>query len=106
MFRWVKLFGDWYIGFWVIGFFLFALQEIPYMLMPLFKLKSNPIMNMQESSVILDVCEKVTGSLCIIIMTFLVRERVAVFDIGQGVCRLGFVAAVVVLCLNYLGWGF
>ncbi len=106
MFRWIKLFGDWYIGFWVIGLFLFALQEIPYMLMPLFKLKSNPIMNMQEFSVILDVCEKVTGSLCIIIMTFLVREKASVFDIGQGVCRLGFVAAVVVLCLNYLGWGF
>ncbi len=32
------------------------------MAMPLFKLESNPVMNMQESSAILDIAEKILGS--------------------------------------------
>ena len=39
MVRWIKLFGNQYLGFWVLGLVLFALQEIPYMLMPLFGVK-------------------------------------------------------------------
>ncbi len=71
MVKWVKLFGNQYIGFWFLGLVLFALQEVPYMLMPLFKLENNPIMNMRESSAALDACEKILGILCIVIMTSL-----------------------------------
>lgn len=35
MTRWVKIFGNQYLGFWVLGLLLFLIQEIPYMLMPL-----------------------------------------------------------------------
>ena len=49
MVRWVKIVGNQYFGFWVLGLVLFALQEIPYMLMPLFHLETNPIMNMTEA---------------------------------------------------------
>lgn len=31
-----------------VGIIAFAIQEIPYIIMPLIKLKSNPIMNMQN----------------------------------------------------------
>ena len=72
MVRWFKLFGDQYFGFWVPGVVLFAIQEIPYMVMPLFRLETNPIMNMVETSAALDVCEKVLGSLCIALMHFIV----------------------------------
>ena len=65
MVRWCKLFGNQYLGFWLLGLILFAIQEIPYMLMSLFHLETNPIMNMTETSSMLDVCEKVLGSLCI-----------------------------------------
>ena len=79
MVRWVKLFGNQYLGFWVLGLVLFALQELPYMLMPLCHLETNPIMNMTETSVILDICEKVLGSLCIALMVFrTLRYRSAV----------------------------
>ena len=50
MVRWIRLFRDQYFGFWVLGLVLFALQEIPYMVMPLFHLETNPIMNMTETS--------------------------------------------------------
>ena len=74
MVRWLKLFGDQYFGFWILGLVLFAIQEIPYMVMPLFHLETNPIMNMAESSAALDVCEKILGSLCIALMIFVHPE--------------------------------
>lgn len=103
--RWVKIFGDQYLGFWILGIALFALQEVPYMVMPLLHLKSNPIMNMPESSVILDVFEKITGSLCVAAMTFIVQENAPLFSVGSGICKVGFLLAAMVLLLNFIGWG-
>lgn len=105
MIKWFKIFGDQYIGFWILGFFLFAMQEIPYMIMPFFKLENNPIMNMRESSVALNICEKLLGSLCVAMMTFIVQEKAVFFHIGNGICKIGFFMAVFVLLLNFIGWG-
>ena len=74
MAKWNKLFGNQYLGFWILGLLFFAIQEIPYMLMPLFQLKTKPIMNMEESSVVLNICEKVLGSICIATMIFIVHK--------------------------------
>lgn len=104
MVKWIKLFGNQYLGFWAVGLLLFALQEIPYMIMPLFKLEENPIMNMQESSVVLDICEKVLGSLCIVLMTFIVHKNVSLFSIHEKSEKLFFVLAIVVLSANFIGW--
>ncbi|MDE7243248.1 MAG: hypothetical protein K2O18_04625, partial [Oscillospiraceae bacterium] len=71
--------------------------------MPLFKPDSNPIMNMQESSPVLDICEKILGSLCIAVMTFIVQKDARLFSIGTGFQKIGFIAAVAVLVLNYAG---
>ena len=60
MVRWFRLFGNQYLGFWVLGLFLFALQEVPYILMPLFHLETNPIMTMTETSVILDISSRIS----------------------------------------------
>ena len=74
MIRWVKIPGNQYFGFWAPGLILFALQEIPFMLMPLFHPETNPIMNMTETSVILDILEKILGSSCIALMVFSVHK--------------------------------
>lgn len=84
MFKFFRLFSDLYLGFWVLGLVLFAVQEIPYMVMPLLKLRSNPIMNMKESSVILDICEKILGSSCIALMTFVVHKDSQLFSVTDG----------------------
>ena len=105
MVRWFKLFDHQYFGFWVLGLVLFAIQEIPYMVMPLFHLETNPIMNMVETSAALDVCEKVLGSLCIALMIFVVHEEAVLFSVAEGRERLFFAVAVGVLLLNFLGWG-
>ena len=105
MVRWIKLFGNQYLGFWVLGLVLFALQEIPYMLMPLFHLKTNPIMNMTETSAVLDVCEKILGSLCIALMVFIVHKDATLFSITNAREKLFFTLAMVILLTNFFGWG-
>ena len=105
MVRWLKLFGDQYFGFWILGLVLFAVQEIPYMVMPLVHMEANPIMNMVESSAVLDACEKILGSLCIALMIFLVHKDAVLFSISEGRERLFFALAMIVLLTNFLGWG-
>ncbi len=104
MVRWIKLFGNQYLGFWVLGLVLFAVQEIPYMLMPLFRLETNPIMNMTETSAALDICEKLLGSLCIAFMVFIVHRNAVVFSVSDSREKLFFTLAVVILLANFLGW--
>lgn len=105
MFKFFRLFSDLYLGFWVLGLVLFAVQEIPYMVMPLLKLRSNPIMNMKESSVILDICEKILGSSCIALMTFVVHKDSQLFSVTDGKEKIFFYLTVLVLLLNFTGWG-
>ena len=93
------------MGFWALGVLLFLLQEIPYIIMPLFHLKTNPIMNMQEFSSFLNICEKILGSLCIAVMMLIVQKNKPFFEYGNGFERFGFVAALSVLFLNFFGWG-
>ena len=104
MVRWFKLFGNQYLGFWVLGLGLFAVQEIPYMLMPLFHLESNPIMNMPETSVTLDRFEKIFGSLCIAMMAFVIHRNAVFFSVSTGRERLFFTLAVIILLVNFFGW--
>lgn len=104
MVKWIKLFDNQYLGFWIFGLLLFVIQEIPYMVMPLFKLETNPIMNMQESSMVLNVCEKVLGSLCIAFMTFIVHSEAKFFSIKPGKELLFFCIVIGIIALNFGGW--
>ena len=104
MVRWIKLFGNQYFGFWVLGLVLFAIQEIPYMLMPLFHPETNPIMNMTETSAVLDIYEKVLGSLCISLMVFIIHKDAKLFSVSAGWEKLFFILAVILLLANFIGW--
>lgn len=104
MIRWKKLFGNQYLGFWVVGLLLFAAQELPYMIMPLLDLTENPLMNMPESSIPMDIAEKVLGSLCIVFMILLVQGEAETFSAKPGRERCLFGAVVAVLLCNYFGW--
>ena len=87
-----------------LGLVLFAIQEIPYMLMPLFRLETNPIMNMTETSAVLNICEKLLGSLCIAFMVFVVHKNAIIFSLTTGKEKLFFMIAMVILLANYFGW--
>lgn len=105
MFRWIRVTENQYIGFWALWLLLFVIQEIPYIVMPFFKLDSNPVMNMRESCMALEICEKVAGSLCIALMIFVVRKDMPFFGEGSGICKGAFYIALLVLLLNFIGWG-
>lgn len=105
MVRWIRLMGKQYLGFWVLGLVLFAIQEIPYMLMPLFRLETNPLMNMAEVSPVLDVLEKILGSLCIALMIFVVRCDATLFSMSKRREKLFFALAIIILLVNFFGWG-
>ena len=104
MFRWLRLSGRQYLGFWVLGLVLFALQEIPYMVMPLVRLEKNPIMEMSESSLFLERCERILGTVCIALMMFVIHENADFFSLRTGREQLFFGLAVAVLLLNFFGW--
>ncbi len=104
MFKWVKIFENQYLGFWILGLVLFAIQEIPYMVMPLFRLETNPIMNMRESSELLDLCEKILGSSCVALMTFVVHKNAVLFSVNEKTGMVFFLLAAAVLLLNFFGW--
>ncbi len=104
MTRWLKLFGHQYLGFWLPGLMLFFLQEIPYMVMPLIRPEPNPIMNMTESSAVLDICEKILGSLCVALMVFILHKDAKYFSVSDGREKLFFTLTVMLLLANYAGW--
>ena len=64
------------------------------MIMPLFKLETNPIMNLQESSIILDICDKMFASLCIALMTFVVHKNAAMFSIDEKSEKIFFLVVI------------
>ena len=74
------------------------------MLMPLFHLETNPIMNMTETSTALDICEKFLGSLCIALMVFVVHKNAMAFSVSNGREKLFFALAVIILLANFFGW--
>ncbi len=104
MVKWIKLFSHQYLGFWAVGLLLFLLQKVHYIIMPLMKLESNPIMSMKEHSVILDVAEKILGSLCIAVMTIVVSDRTGLLNTTEN-RNIFMWCMIAVLLLNYVGWG-
>lgn len=104
MVKLIKLFNHQYIGFWILGLVLFAMQEIPYIIMPLLKLERNPIMDMQESSAVLNMCEKMLGTFCIVLMTFVVCDEKKFLSISEPRELLYFCISIGILLLNYFGW--
>lgn len=74
------------------------------MVMPLFKLETNPIMNMKESSLFLEVLEKILGSACVAFMFLIVHKESSFFSIADGREKLFFILSVLVLLLNFIGW--
>lgn len=104
MVRWIKIVGNQYLGFWGLGLVLFAIQEIPYMVMPFLHLETNPIMNMTETSALLNTCEKIVGSLCIALMTFVIHKDAVLFSVSEEREKVFFIAAVILLLANYFGW--
>ena len=106
MVKWIKLTKNQYIGFFALGLAFFVLQELPYIIMPLLSLSSNPLMEMQDKSLILNALEKVLGVSCIVTMLFLVRGDAKWFSLGTAMEKRFFCVAVLAIIAYFTGWFF
>ena len=106
MVKWLQITKNQYFGLFALGFALFALQELPYIVMPWIPLISDPLMEMQDKSVLLNVIEKVFGVSCILVMLFLVRGDAKWFSLSTGKERACFFIAVLAIAGYFIGWAF
>lgn len=82
MIKLVHLFKNYYIGISFIGIIAFVIQEIPYMVMPLIKLSSNPIMDMQNEIGWIEKTQNIFGVLSMILLMLIVRDDDTFFSIA------------------------
>lgn len=104
MFKWVGIIKSQYLGLWLVGLLLFAIQELPYMIMPLLPLTSNPVMEMPTNSLFLDICEKILGVLCVATMVLVVHKDNKLFSIDTVPEKAFFSVATGIIVLNFIGW--
>ena len=106
MVKWFKITKNQYIGFFALGLALFALQELPYLIMPFMPMITNPLMEMQDKSALLNVMEKVVGVSCILLMLFLVRNDAKWFSLRSNKEKAWFGAAMLAIFGYFIGWAF
>ncbi len=76
MIKFLHLFKNYYLGISFIGIAAFVIQEIPYIVMPLIKPASNPIMNMPNEIKWLETIQGLFGMLSMILLMLIVRDDV------------------------------
>ena len=106
MVKWLQITKNQYFGLFAFGFALFALQEMPYIVMPWIPLASNPRMEMQDKSVLLNAIEKALGVSCILVMFFLVSGDAKWFSLSPGKESVFFCIAVLAIVGYFIGWVF
>ena len=106
MVKWFRVTQQQYIGFFAIGLVLILIQELPYIIMTLIPPSSNPLMEMQDKSALLNAIEKVLGVSCIITMLFLVRGDAKWFSLTTRREAAFFAVAVAALIGYFVGWVF
>ena len=78
MLKFVHLFKHYYLGISFIGIAAFLIQEIPYIIMPLIKPASNPIMNMHNEIKWIETVQGIFGMLSMILLMLIVISQFAV----------------------------
>lgn len=106
MLKFVHLFKHYYLGISFIGIAAFVIQEIPYMIMPLIKPESNPIMNMQNQIKWLEILQGLFGVLSMILLMLIVRDDVKVFSLATSKEKVFFGLTVLMITVNFVGWAF
>ena len=100
------LFKNYYLGISFVGIIAFAIQEIPYMIMPLINLKSNPIMNMQNEYLWIEKTQGIFGVLSMILLMLIVKDNDKYFSIATCKEKAFFAITVLMILINFIGWAF
>ena len=97
---------NYYLGISFIGIIAFAIQEIPYIIMPLVKPEPNPIMNMQNELKWLQTIQGVFGVLSMVLLMLIVRDDVGFFPLEKTRDKVFFILTLVMILFNFIGWAF
>lgn len=106
MIRIAHLYKNYYLGISFIGIIAFAVQEIPYIIMPLVKPEPNPIMNMQKQLKWIQTLQRVLGMLSMVLLMLLVRDDVSFFSIEKTRDKAFFILTLLMILINFIGWAF
>lgn len=106
MIKFVHLFKDYYFGISFIGIVAFVIQEIPYIIMPLIKPASNPIMNMQNEILWIEKVQGFVGVLSMFLLMLIVRDDVKVFSLVTTKEKVFFALTISMILINFVGWTF
>lgn len=106
MIKLFHLFKNYYLGISFVGIIAFAIQEIPYMIMPIIKLKSNPIMNMQNEIPWIEKTQGIFGVLSMILCMLIVNDNDKFFSIATYKEKGFFAITVLMILINFTGWFF
>lgn len=89
-----------------LGILAFIIQEIPYIIMPLIKPESNPIMNLQNEIKWIETTQTIFGMLSMALLMLLIRDDATFFSLSTTREKLFFSLTLVMIMINWIGWAF
>ncbi|MCM1102145.1 MAG: hypothetical protein NC079_11150 [Clostridium sp.] len=106
MIKFVHLFKNYYLGISFIGIIAFVIQEIPYMVMPLIKPASNPIMNMQNEISWIEKTQGLFGVLSMVLLILIVRDDNTFLSVTTRKEKVFLTITILMILINFIGWTF
>lgn len=104
MLKFIHLFKNFYLGISFVGIVAFVVQEIPYIIMPLIKPASNPIMNMTNEIKWIEMVQGIFGALSMIFLMVIVRDDVKLIPRETIKDKMFFFVMVLMILINFIGW--
>ena len=104
MIKFIHLFKNYYLGISFIGIAAFVIQEIPYIVMPIFKPASNPIMSMTNEIKWIETVQGIFGILSMIILMLIVRDDVKLIPIETTKDKTFLFLTILMILINFVGW--
>lgn len=104
MLKFVHLFKNYYLGLSFIGLAAFVIQEIPYIVMPLIKPASNPIMNMPNEIKWIETLQGISGMLSMALLMLIVRDDVKLIPRETGREKIFLFLTILMILINFIGW--
>ena len=92
------------MGISFIGIAAFVIQEIPYIVMPIIKPASNPIMNMTNEIRWIETVQSVFGMLSMILLMLIVRDDVKLIPRETAEDKTFLFLMLMMLMINFIGW--
>ena len=104
MLKFIHLFKNYYFGISFIGIAAFVIQEIPYIVMPIFKPVSNPIMSMTNEIKWIETVQGILGMLSMILLMLIVRDDVKLIPRETTKDKTFLFLTILMILINFIGW--